>query len=352
MQRVLERSRRAVAAVAPKQKKEIAGRKKAESKQRSEERRRLTRGISQDIKDARKNRRTDWDAGPLAPRRDVGDKAETYGAISFFNLHLPERNPGDQLKWSMFVPGDRVVITKGRDRGKIGKVGEVDKKKGSVQVKDLNMVDVHVPEWIGRENQEERRVVPAPQQVPIEHVRLVHPLPDAETGVARDVVIDRVVRQGDAGDRFIPGANVVIAGEPEVEDEEVEAQEDDTPEHLVGQQTFTPCLLHPPMPMTVIDELRNKYSKFRTRHDYEYLQKKEQEDEKAEKRQQLGKTMRTPLQELAELRARQKKAAERELTEEQLARIGEVMEQEKARTLRTFNLSRPPGHLVQIESTV
>lgn len=83
------------------------------------------------------------------------------------------------------------------------------------------------------------------------------------------------------------------------------------------------------MPLSVIDELRHKYSKFRTRHDYEYQMKKELEDAKTEDRKDLIKTMRTPLQELAELRAREKQQQKKELTPEQLARIGEVIARER-----------------------
>ena len=355
MQRVVQRSQRAVREIARATEKEKKGRLTAESKRRTEETQRLTRSISRDIKEARKNRRIDWEAGPLAPRRDVGDKAKTYGTVSMYDLHLPDRNPEDRLRWDMFKPGDRVVITKGRDRGRIGSIGEVNKAKAAAVVKDLNVLDVFVPEWIRKEMEEHRDVVPISQLIPVDHLKLVYPLPHPETGMPRDVVIDKVVQHGD--DRLIPGANVVIPSQPKVESEEDESevQEDDSPPLEAEQQTFTPCLLHPPMPMTVIDELRSKYSMFRKRHDHDYIQKKEQEEERVERRAQLGKTMRTPLQELAELRARQKKAEERELTEEQLAKIGEVMEQEQARTerlLRASKLPTPVGQNVQIDNTV
>jgi large subunit ribosomal protein L24 len=133
--------------------------------------------------------------------------------------------------------------------------------------------------------------------------------------------------------RLVPGSNIVIKAQPQPEEEEEddEPYPADTPTLSVDEETFNPPLLFPPMPMSVVDELRNKYSPHRTRHDWEYLEKKRLEDEREEARKGLGKTMRTPLQELAELRARQKEAQKRELTDKQLAQIGAVMAQEMAR---------------------
>ena len=340
MQKVIQRTERAKRVATRRWQKQHDHHLNAESWERNQHQQRKTRAANTSIREARKNRHVDWEAGSLAPRRDVGDQAITYGSMSIYELQMRDKDPEQRLKWFHITEGDRVVVTKGRERGKIATVQEVNKEKNSVQLKEVNMVDVSIPDWIQREQEDNRKVVATAQQMPIEHVKLVYPLPDPETGVPRDVIIDRLThinriydkdeREWTEGDRVILGTNTIIPwpgrAEPEYED-----NDEDTLRITVEEQTFRPFLLHPPMPMSVIDELRNKYSRFRTRHDWEYVQKKEAEDEKMERRKGLGKTMRTPLQELAELRQTQKKAKERELTDEQLARIGEVIAQEKQR---------------------
>ncbi|KAK3050454.1 hypothetical protein LTR09_008365 [Extremus antarcticus] len=314
----------------------------AERWERAQNRQRITSVHNEHIRDARKNRQMDWAAGPLAPRRDVGDLAEKYGTTTIFDAGQPERDPRDR-KWIPLDKGDRVVVTQGRDRGKIGYVLEIQEERHAVAVKDLNMMDVYVPDWAKRNAQHERTVMPQPRHLPAEHVKLVYPLPDPETGIPRDVVIDRlekVMLEPTRADydvsaeprkdfRAIPGVRTIIPWPELPLEQQDEEHDDDTPRITVDEMTFRPYLLYPPMPTSVIDELRNKYSKFRTRHTWEYEQKREADAERDERRSQLGKTMRTPLQELAELRVRQKAAEDRQLSDEQLEKIGEVMASQK-----------------------
>ena len=340
MQKLIKRTAQAERVASRQLKKRKDHHLKAESWERSQTRQRISRENNALIRTARINRQVDYEAGPLAPRRDVGENAETYGTISIYNAFLPEKDPGQRPVWFHISQGDRVVVTKGRERGRIGLVKEVIKERVSVTLKDIAVVDINVPDWIQREEGDNRKIAPHPQQIPLENVKLVYPLPDPETGVPRDVIIDRLKpinrffdkdkREWDDGDRVIPGTNTIIPW-PEKGDPQYEDHEDDTLRISVEEQTFRPYLLRPPMPTSVIDELRNKYSKYRTRHDFEYVQKKEAEDEETERRKGLIKTMRTPLQELADLRQQQKKAEEKELSDEQLARIGEVIEREQAK---------------------
>ena len=98
------------------------------------------------------------------------------------------------------------------------------------------------------------------------------------------------------------------------------------------EATWTPTLLRAPMPGAVIDELRNKYGKHRTRHDAGYLlAMQNREKRKAEWEawaKNGGGMLMTPAKE-----ARQKERAEMaakgkpELKRELLERIGEVMAQ-------------------------
>lgn len=341
MQKVIQRSQQAKRQADRRFKKMLEHAEKGEAWSRANEARRLRKFNHGLIKDARAARKEDWARGALAPRRDVGDLAEKYGSVDIFHMNFAEKQEAKKLEWHHIVEGDRVVVIRGRDKGKIAEVEDLDKSRDAVKVKGLNVGDVNIPEFVQQEEQSQS-MMSVSFHIPIEDVRLVYPLPDEETGTMQDVVIERlervdeqwdpVKREYDEGQRAIPETNTLIPW-PEKIDPKEEDKPDDTLRINVEEETFRPMLMSPPMPMTVIDELRNKYSKFRTRHDWEYVQKKEAEDARAEKRKGLGKTMRTPLQELADMRAKQKAAAERVLTDEQMAKIGEVIASERAKAM-------------------
>lgn len=104
----------------------------------------------------------------------------------------------------------------------------------------------------------------------------------------------------------------------------------DTLRFEVEQRTWTPTLLRAPMPGGVIDELRNKYSRFRTRHDAGYqLALENRARRKAEYKawaESAGGMLMTPAKE-ARLAEKEKLKAKGEptLEKEVLERIGEVM---------------------------
>ena len=94
---------------------------------------------NQHLKTARQIRKEDYELGPLAPRRDVGKDAETYGTVDsvrFQRVTVPKW----KRKWCGIEVGDRVVLLKGRDQGKIGVVDDKDEESETFRVKDLNMV--------------------------------------------------------------------------------------------------------------------------------------------------------------------------------------------------------------------
>lgn len=106
---------------------------------------------SLDIKKARIARREDRELGPLAPRRDVGDLKDTYGTIESSRLRGPLKRPEDRKEAQLIVAGDRVVVTEGRDKGRIGEVSSVDRKRHEAIVKGLNMVcDISPPSGLTR----------------------------------------------------------------------------------------------------------------------------------------------------------------------------------------------------------
>lgn len=118
-----------------------------EMKTRREHERFAQQHLTGSIKNARSARREDYDLGPLAPRRDVGLKKETYGTIHSNQLHgqkltMEERmevNPSGG-RYANIVAGDRVVLLEGKDKGRIGKVQSFDGEKQQVTVEGMNMV--------------------------------------------------------------------------------------------------------------------------------------------------------------------------------------------------------------------
>ena len=186
------------------------------------------------------------------------------------------------------------------------------------------------------------------QPVSLTSVKLIFPLPDPETGITRDVIVAKLVNGNIFHDRhtgrkrwsrIIPGLNIVVPW-PKVEPKERKDYDCDTLRMEVETKTFVPTLLKPPMPSTVIDELRNKYSIFRTRHDEDYIQAKIKEDEEKEAKKKAAKEMLTPLKDRRREERKSLKAKGRpKLTEEMLAQIGEVIARKKGLSLPTADSS-------------
>lgn len=287
------------------------------------------------LKEARLNRREDYELGPIAPRRDVGDSVDTYGTIDAQRQQGPKivnkkdraklLEPWGGIKRLNIVKGDRVVLLQGKDKGRIGVVGDVSKERAEVQVKGLNLIDVAVPEWMriqeGGDNSPVRTVE---KPVPINTVRLVVPLKDNTTGLTRDVIVKKVVSSSRRG-RKIPGLDINIPWPPK---ERVKAEDKpgDTLRIDVERKTFVPTLLRPPMPGSVIDELRNKYSVFRTRHEPEYIAAKDAEEKAKEDRKKSIEKMRTPLGEInRQVREQNRMKGKGSLSDEMLEKIGKMV---------------------------
>ncbi|KAG4438407.1 hypothetical protein IFR05_006113 [Cadophora sp. M221] len=299
------------------------------------------------LKDARVARREDYEMGPLAPRRDVGDLKDTYGTVNSNRMRgrpLHGKEKWDILnfwggKFLNIVKGDRVVILEGRDKGKIGTLTDIDIKRAECRVEGLNMMEISVPKYmIGPEEPDQRPIRSIEQPVSLKSIRLVVPLTNKKTGVRRDVIVKAISSSKPTFDRdgkarwrrFIPGVNIKIPFPRGPPKDQPEDQPSDTLRMDVEAKTFVPSLLTPPMPRTVIDELRNRYSIFRTRHEPEYLEKKQkEEDEKLEKKN-LAKKMRTPLNEAnRKARKEKKKLGKGKLTPDMLEKIGQVIASRK-----------------------
>jgi large subunit ribosomal protein L24 len=186
---------------------------------------------------------------------------------------------------------------------------------------------------------DKRPVQTTEASIQLSDVRLVHPLYNPETNVRRDVIIKELEKEKvpENSERFW-GPKVekrYIAGVepreyipfPKVRKPKYQDHDGDTLRIEIDEWTWTPTLLGPPMPPTVIDELRNKYSVFRDRHDDEYIQKKEEgvairEDWKRRK----AEVVLTPLQEFnRKERAEKRRLGWSPLDQGTMEKIGQVM---------------------------
>jgi large subunit ribosomal protein L24 len=176
------------------------------------------------------------------------------------------------------------------------------------------------------------------REAPIHYndVRLVVPTLDPATNTFRDTIVanidmSRVFHDKREGKRlwkrYIKGTGTEIPW-PEKKEKEEFDQPGDTRIMDVETATHIPTLLNPPFPLSVIDELRNKYSKFRTRHEPAYIAKVEAfEKEKAEKE---GRKVLTPLQLLnKKIREEKKAKGPPVLSVEMMEHIGKVMAQNR-----------------------
>jgi large subunit ribosomal protein L24 len=151
-----------------------------------------------------------------------------------------------------------------------------------------NQVDMEFPSYLLKGEKDKRPYRPFPLPYLLDDVRLVVPLDDPDTGATRDVVVKHVyggepIVEQQYGSttprhtRYISGLDIEIpwpeSDAPEYNDEAI-----DTLRFQVDEKTYLPSLLTFPFPSTMLDELRNKYSKFRTRHDPEWVAKKEEQD--------------------------------------------------------------------------
>lgn len=305
-----------------------------------------------------KARHEDWSMGPLAPRRDVSrvdEHGNYYGSVSSLmsRLEVPlrETERAEITAWCgghkllCLAVGDRVVLTEGPYKGKISTIKRINREFATVELGDEIITNITVPDYIRTD--ETDAVEPQPTPWPISAVRLVHPLPDHKTGKTRDVIIrelkpvnvsfDRPTRKLSFA-RMVPGANVRIPWPIQKPAVRV-THACDTQRIDVEKITFVPTLLKPPMPEAVLDELRNRYSVFRTRHTPEYIALKEAEAAEAKNRKKSGSAMLLPVQEFnRKLREERRALGQPLLTDEMLAKIGEVIAKNKQRRAAGINI--------------
>ncbi|KAI1368949.1 hypothetical protein F5Y08DRAFT_294241 [Xylaria arbuscula] len=324
--------------------------------------------LRSEIEETKQMIRDDWAAGPLAPRADVGKAHGAFGSINEYrysgNKYFPLYQRNARCQWAggayylNLAVGDRVVLLDGPDKGRIGVIENLNMDTAEVTIKDLNKANLLLNEHL----QEDGTIaVNMELPLPISAVRLVHPISDPTTGKTEDVIINQLVHSNlitdrvtgkRRWDRIVPGLNISIPWPPK--------QEPDHPTHKadtvridVEQKTFVPTLLRPPMPEAVIDELRHKYSRFRTRHEPEYVARLEAEEQAKKDRAKLMDSMRTPLQEFHRAeREKKKKKGKPRLTMEMLEKIGEVIAKNRERTLNAAGVSDALPSTPKISSDV
>ncbi|KAI0113764.1 hypothetical protein GGR51DRAFT_546952 [Nemania sp. FL0031] len=317
----------------------------------------------EEVNKAKQAIRDDWSMGALSPRMDVGEWHGARGSISEARissagrLSLAQRNARCQWAGGAYylnlAVGDRVVLLEGPDKGRIGKISEITHENAEVTVNGLNKTNIRILEHI-RQNANDQRAMNFELPIPISAVRLVHPITDPATGTTRDVIINQLVHSGLVTDRVtgkrrwqrvVPGLNISIPW-PVKEEPDTPVHKADTLRIDVEEKTFVPTLLRPPMPEAIIDELRGKYSRFRTRHEPEYIARLEAQEQAKKDRAKLMESMRTPLQEFHRAeRENKKRKGKPRLTLEMLEKIGEVMARNRERTLNAAGVSdaSPPA---------
>ncbi len=157
-----------------------------------------------------------------------------------------------------------------------------------------------------------------PAEVPLKDVRLVVPLRDNATGEIKDTVIKHLSSGGPFSvpaygsntpkhTRYIAGHNIPIPW-PKAEVRDMKAEAADTLRIDVDDVSFLPSLFHIPMPLSLIDELRNKYGRLRQDQRQEYVQQKMKQD--AQEHWEKRRRMLLPKQEYWDQRLKQKKIIE------------------------------------------
>ena len=142
--------------------------------------------------------------------------------------------------------------------------------------------------------------------LPMADVRLVYRFED------RDVILENMLLRASWNrrenkplvKRYMPGLEEPLPDRPPEENEDYSnepAGPDDTLRITTEEVTFLPTLIQMPTPARVIDELRNKYSKFRIRHDDNYIEKVKKKEAKEQDKQSRVQLMRTPRERLHEL---------------------------------------------------
>lgn len=92
------------------------------------------------IKVERAHRREDWMLGPLAPNRAAGKDGADYGLLNPKFITAPVVPPAEREEYFNFAVNDRVVVVKGREKGKIARIRAIEETRQTVELIGVNEV--------------------------------------------------------------------------------------------------------------------------------------------------------------------------------------------------------------------
>lgn len=179
----------------------------------------------------------------------------------------------DRIRYWNIAIGDRVQVSRGQDKDKVGVVAEIFRKHNQLRVQGLNVQRKLLPPHMRSTERPEERSVEYPMPIHYSNLRLAGRIP-GEDGKPKDIVAKRIKRgqlffnkatKMLTWRRWIPGERFflpwpLLKPSTEAANEEVDSLAAD-----VAAETFTPTLHQAPFPAAIIDELRFKYSKLRAR---------------------------------------------------------------------------------------
>lgn len=140
MQRVIQRTATARKQAQSKAVRARKAQERVDRMDRTRSRKDYNSAIMSNIKNAREARWDEYMKKDLAPMRDSGSRPHTFGASDAAILHPPDLPRHKRRKHILFAAGDRVCIIRGRDKGRINEITQVNKGSETVTVKDINMV--------------------------------------------------------------------------------------------------------------------------------------------------------------------------------------------------------------------
>ncbi|KAF9934588.1 hypothetical protein FBU30_001352 [Linnemannia zychae] len=172
--------------------------------------------------------------------------------------------PKDLIQSWRIVRGDEVFITSGKEKGKTGVVRKVLRNLNSVLVTDRNMVMKHIRPQPGDPTKTTKIQMEAP--IHVSNVSLIDPLTRQPAKSHYRSVVNSTTGKSERK-RFVYGTEVEIP-KPKVDIAKYKMDRNDSPKDTSAKDarevTFFPDINVPPFPSkSILDELRNPYSKFR-----------------------------------------------------------------------------------------
>lgn len=197
-------------------------------------------------------------------------------APGFFKMQM--ENNVDETKrlkdneWK-FMPGDRVQILSGPEKGRVGKVTSLMKESNGLTVEGLGGTTRTVIPPQAFFPGQTKPVVDVPNMTKIENVRLVATIRE-EDGSDKDVAVHSVSLDGEYYDadynKFLPIRRLehdpsVVIPWPRPR-KPLAKSVYATPADVVEERTFFPTsILEPPMPQSAVGQIRNQYSRYKRR---------------------------------------------------------------------------------------